>query len=133
MVRKHHIRPARVLQTAQAMIQNPLLRKTPPPIWLDAVMKVTPAEFRTRPYLPQHQPLDTKAKKPRNLYKPTQLIFPEDGLRRTFYRDHPWELARPMMVLEKDGMDARHRDWSTGVRQSGMKLSGEWYVAAAPE
>jgi len=128
MVRQHHIRPARVLQTAQAILDNPVLKNSPAPVWLDAVMKVAPAELRTRPYLPQHQPLDPRAKKPRNLYRPTQLTFPEDELRRTFYRDHPWELARPMMVLERDGMDARRRNWAKGVRQPGMKLSGECVV-----
>ena len=124
MVRQHHIRPARVMQRAHAILQNPMVR-APPPVWLKAVEKVPPAQLRTRPYLPQHQPLDPKARKPRNLYKPTRLTYPEDSLRRTFYRDHPWELARPMMVLEQDGMDARHRDWSKGLRQQGMKLSGE--------
>ncbi|KAK0651622.1 mitochondrial ribosomal protein S25 [Cercophora newfieldiana] len=128
MVRQHHIRPARVLQTAHAVLQNPLLKNIPAPVWVKALEQVTPAEIRTRPYLPQHQPLDPRAKKPRNLYKPTKLTFPEDKLRREFYRDHPWELARPMMVLETNGMDARFRDWSTGVRQPGMKLSGECVV-----
>jgi len=119
-------RPGRVLQAAHAILANPILKSPTAPIWIKAVEKVPPAELHTRPYLPQHQPLNPRARKPRNLYRPTKLVYPEDELRQTFYRDHPWELARPMMLLETNGLDARSRDWSKGVRQPNMKLSGEW-------
>ncbi|KAK3304125.1 mitochondrial ribosomal protein S25, partial [Chaetomium strumarium] len=67
-------------------------------------------------------------RQPRNLFRPTKIVHPEDQLRQEFYRDHPWELARPKLVLELDGQDARYRDWSKGLRQPGMALSGESVV-----
>ncbi|KAK0732685.1 mitochondrial ribosomal protein S25-domain-containing protein [Apiosordaria backusii] len=73
-------------------------------------------------------PRQYNAPPPWNLYRPTKIIHPEDRLREEFYRDHPWELARPMLLIEIDGQDARFRDWSKGLQQPGMKLSGESVV-----
>jgi len=46
-------------------------------------------------------------------------------LRKRFFSDHPWELARPRVVLEKDGRDAEHVDWSKGLQQPGRPTTGE--------
>jgi len=130
MVRK--LRAARVIQaTTELLVSRDHLKGRPRPgipAWYQAVRTIPPAEVLTRPYPAQHRPLNPHQKKPRNLYRPTELVYPEDELRQDFYRDHPWELARPMMVLELDGEDARHRDWSRGLEQPGMRLSGERYV-----
>jgi small subunit ribosomal protein S23 len=132
MVRGRQFRAARVYDTAKALL-TPLVHKdgvterTAPP-WLQAVTHIPPAEVLTRPYPLQHtEPRDRLAggRVPRNLFRPTRIVHPEDELRRDFYRDHPWELARPKLVLELDGQDARYRDWSKGLRQPGMALSGE--------
>lgn len=48
-------------------------------------------------------------------------------MRKTFFTDHPWELARPRMVLENDGKDAEKDDWSK-IIQPHKKLSGESVV-----
>ncbi|KAL2265286.1 hypothetical protein VTJ83DRAFT_6386 [Remersonia thermophila] len=139
---------ARVLQTAEARLTKGGLRiptiradvfapmKNGPetaPAWLKAVAKVAPSETLTRPYPVQHtERRDRKSGRKlhphRNMFRPTRIVHPEDELRRDFFRDHPWELARPRMLLELDGQDARHRDWSKGLRQPGMALSGECVV-----
>lgn len=130
MVRK--LRAARVLQaTTELLATKHTVKGRPPPgvpPWYQAVKSIPPAEVLTRPYPLQHRPHNPRQKKPLNVYRPTELVYPEDELRQDFYRDHPWELARPMMVLELDGEDARQRDWSRGVEQPGMRLSGERYV-----
>lgn len=136
-----NFRAARVLQTAREFAGVQLhipphsgrskfnaspSRNPPPPAWVKAVELVPPSEILTRPIPPQHTPVDNRARRPRKLFQPKKLVYPEDELRRTFFRDHPWELARPRNIFELDGMDSRFVDWSTGVRQPGMQLSGEW-------
>lgn len=64
-------------------------------------------------------------RKPRNIFKPQRIIHPEDELRQTFFKDHPWELARPRIAVELDGKDAQYLDWSTGLQQPGMQVTGE--------
>lgn len=59
------------------------------------------------------------------MYKPARIAYPEDQLRKEFYKDHPWELARPRIIMELDGQDYKYLDWSKGLRQRGMALSGE--------
>lgn len=118
---------ARVYQTAQdhlatSIVPRRLERAAP---WVRAVQHIPPAEVLTRPYPIQHTAPRDRARRPRRLFRPTRIVHPEDRLRQEFYRDHPWELARPKLVLELDGQDARHRDWSKGLRQPGMALSGE--------
>lgn len=127
---------ANVLRTIEQRIANgstPTGRPEPAPAWTKAVAKVTPSETLTRPYPVQHvekrvRTSGHKLHPNRNLFRPTRIVHPEDELRQEFFRDHPWELARPRMLLELDGQDAKRRDWSKGLRQPGMALSGEWYV-----
>ncbi|KAK3941748.1 mitochondrial ribosomal protein S25 [Diplogelasinospora grovesii] len=126
-----HFRPQRVYQTASSFLATNLIpgkAGEAAPAWLKAVESIPPAELLTRPYPIQHTAPNPRAKKPHNIFRPTRITYPEDELRRDFYRDHPWELARPKMVLELDGKDARYRDWSKGLRQPGMPLSGESVV-----
>ncbi|KAK0634943.1 mitochondrial ribosomal protein S25-domain-containing protein [Bombardia bombarda] len=133
MVRGRNLRAARVHQTAEQFVASHIINtkgrlQSPAPPWLSTVGAIPPAEILTRPYPVQHKGLDPRARKPHNLFRPTKIVYPEDQLRRDFYRDHPWELARPRLVLELDGKDARYRDWSKGLRQPGMPLSGECVV-----
>ena len=122
---------ARVYQTAQDQILSSGIpqKLKPSAPWIQAVADIPPAEILTRPYPIQHSERQTARVKPGRqapgIYRPTRIVHPEDELRRDFYRDHPWELARPKLVLELDGQDGRFRDWSKGLRQPGMKLSGE--------
>jgi len=126
-----NFRAARVFQTVQTYTSSNRLTKDfdtkVKPAWFAAVQANPPTEILTRPYPIQHQPLDPNARKAHNMYKPTKIVYPEDELRSTFYRDHPWELARPRLILELDGKDARSRNWKY-LRQPGMALSGECVV-----
>lgn len=58
------------------------------------------------------------------MFKPLPLEYEEDRLRKEFYSDHPWELARPRIVLENDGKDGQRCDWSR-IQQRGRPLNGE--------
>jgi small subunit ribosomal protein S23 len=130
MARGRQFLAARVYDTARAGMSSAIVQsaRANEPMWVKAVQHTPPSEVLTRPYPIQHtEPKDRgrAAQRPRNLFRPTKIVHPEDELRQNFYRDHPWELARPKLVLELDGQDARRRDWSKGLRQPGMALSGE--------
>lgn len=126
MTRGRHFRPAKVFQHGASLAQSFNGSRVAPPAWVKAIQAIPPAEILTRPYPVQHTEPNHAARRPsRRLFQPTQMVYPEDELRRDFFRDHPWELARPRLVLEMDGSDARYRDWSRGIQQPGMKLSGE--------
>ncbi len=135
MGRPHRqFRAARLAQAIKKNLAIPIGRnwkETRPP-WLAVVESIPPAEILTRPVPVQHQPPNLRMTKPRRTYKPQQITYEEDALRRTFFRDHPWELARPRVIVEFDGKDARRFDWSRGLRQPGMPLNGEWCAEPAP-
>jgi small subunit ribosomal protein S23 len=60
------------------------------------------------------------------VFQPVGVRYEEDQLRKEFFRDHPWELARPRIVLETTGKDFEKYDWSK-IQQIGKKLGGERY------
>ncbi|KAJ3116645.1 mitochondrial ribosomal small subunit component [Nowakowskiella sp. JEL0407] len=61
--------------------------------------------------------------------KPLEIRFPEDDLRDRFYKQHPWELHRPVVILETDETlnACTARDWSTiyGGNYSTHGVTGE--------
>jgi small subunit ribosomal protein S23 len=121
------VRAKRVLQTVAKSFRGPMPGKEmPPPAWFKALESIPPSEVFTRPVAIRHSisPLKTG-----NMFKPSRIAYPEDQLRKEFYKDHPWELARPRIIVELDGKDSRYLDWSKGLRQRGMALSGERSVA----
>lgn len=130
MVRKpaqRQFRPARVYQTVTKLMDHRVQPglKIQQPVWYRVVESIPPAEILTRPLPPQHKAPNPRTRKASRLFQPQQLVYEEDTLRRQFYKDHPWELARPRMIIEMDGKDSQRVDWSTGLRQPGMVLSGE--------
>ncbi|KAJ6782210.1 hypothetical protein PWT90_06716 [Aphanocladium album] len=128
-MRGRQIRPARVLQSVQEELKRTVMgsKKTYKPPWLNIVASVPPSETLIRPIPTQHVEFsgNKKIKKPRNIYRPQKIVYLEDTLRTAFYKDHPWELARPRVILESDGKDSQHWDWSKGLRQPGLALTGE--------
>ncbi|KAB5582401.1 mitochondrial ribosomal protein S25-domain-containing protein [Coniochaeta sp. 2T2.1] len=121
-----NVRAKKVFQTVAKSLGGPIGGKDiPPPAWFKALQSIPPSEVLTRPVALRHSgaPLKTS-----NMFKPTRIEYPEDQLRKEFYRDHPWELARPRIIMELDGHDAKYLDWSKGLRQRGMALSGESVV-----
>lgn len=122
------IRPARVAKAVAQEIQHHVLagHAVAEPPWFKIVKAVPPAESLVRTVAVRHRMLDARATKPKKLYRPQRITYIEDALRTSFYKDHPWELARPRIVLESDGKDNRLCDWSKGLRQPGLPLTGEW-------
>ncbi|KAG6094013.1 hypothetical protein E4U30_003744 [Claviceps sp. LM220 group G6] len=123
------IRPARVFKTVTQELTHEVLagHVAAPPPWYQVMSDIPPAESIIRTVNPYHQ-TKRKATKPMDIYRPQNIKYPEDSLRATFYKDHPWELARPRVVIESDGKDARYCDWSKGLRQPGVALTGECVV-----
>ena len=118
------IPPAQIFVRAQPQ-QHPLTRirtkSIPPPPGA--------APLTERDGLPSRIQVDAvkpkKAKrKASRLFQPVQIRYEEDELRKRFFSDHPWELARPRVVLETDGRDAEKVDWSKGLQQ-GRPVNGE--------
>ena len=102
---------------------NRVIEVAPP--WLEVLERIPPAEVLVRTIPVQHHTPRKSLRKPRNTFRPQQLIYEEDELRSTFFRDHPWELARPRVIVESDGKDYQRVDWSRGLRQPGLPVTGE--------
>ncbi|CAK7219403.1 mitochondrial ribosomal small subunit component [Sporothrix curviconia] len=128
MVRQ--FRATRIADVVNKRIRSPYRKNEWPiaPAWFKAVEAIPPAEILTRTIPVAHQAPNPHMHKPRQTYRPQKITYEEDGLRKTFFRDHPWELARPRVILETDGKDAQRYDWSKGIMQPGLPLCGECVV-----
>lgn len=120
------------------------------PVWLDVVGQVPPAQILTRQQPIRHPiaqirtrtlpggkteqhvieapPKKSKSTKRSRLFAPVEIKYEEDQLRKQFFQDHPWELARPRMVLETTGNQHANSDYSKGLQQPMVPLSGESVV-----
>ena len=127
------------------------------PVWLEVVADIPPAQIFTRQQPVQHPltKIRTKTISPANsnpklpprtstevttikptrskkrasqVFQPVPIRYEEDELRKQFYSDHPWELARPRVVLETSGDNYTHRDYSRNVRSPNAQLNGESVV-----
>ncbi|XXG97794.1 hypothetical protein Hte_004107 [Hypoxylon texense] len=127
---QRQVLPGKVYQTVTTLMNHRIWPtvKVQQPVWYKVVESIPPAEMLIRPFPPQHKKPNPRTRRPSRLFQPQQLVYEEDELRRTFYRDHPWELARPRMIIEMDGKDAQRYDWSKGLIQPGMPLCGESVV-----
>jgi small subunit ribosomal protein S23 len=120
-----NLKPSRVYQTATLLLESKSIEHPPP--WYHTIGSLPPGEMLTRTQPPQHQvppSRSSKVRKPSKLFRPQLIEHEEDRLRREFYGDHPWELARPRVLLENDGKDGQRCDWSR-IEQPGRQLSGE--------
>ncbi|PGH27496.1 hypothetical protein AJ80_00737 [Polytolypa hystricis UAMH7299] len=146
---RYNFSALKVRQTAIAQVANGKIRQTP--CWVDIMADIPPATIFVRDQTKDHpmirqrvktipeetQPQvvieseptrrPTKSKKMSRMFQPVPIRYEEDQLRKEFFRDHPWELARPRVVLENDGKDYRRYDWST-LQQPGKNLDGESVV-----
>lgn len=125
---RRQIRPSQVYQTVTTQMNHRIFKDFPvqQPVWYKVIESIPPSETVIRPLPPQHRTPNPRVRRASRMFQPQQLVYEEDGLRQQFYRDHPWELARPRMIIETDGKDAQRYDWSKGLRQPGMPLCGEW-------
>lgn len=123
---RYDFRPLRVHHAATQLLASAKISSKPP--WYDAVSSIAPSETIVRTQPLQHQDRSrlrqAKIKKPSKLFRPQRISYEEDTLRMEFFGDHPWELARPRVVLEDDGRDAEKCDWSK-LEQATRPPSGE--------
>ncbi|KAL6706098.1 mitochondrial ribosomal small subunit component [Coniothyrium glycines] len=120
---RYDFRALRVRQTARALFDSKRIPALPQ--WYDAIGHIPPGETLARPVL--RKPKVRHGRKASQLFKPLPIVYPEDQLRADFFGDHPWELARPRLVVENSGNDAKDYDWST-ITQPGKQLDGESVV-----
>lgn len=127
---RYDFRPLRVHQTATQLLNTERITKTP--AWYNVVGSITPAQtlVRTQPLPHQHRKGRLRTKKSSKLFQPQTIRYEEDALRKEFFKDHPWELARPRLVIENDGKDSQRTDWSR-IEQPHKALSGERWVLPA--
>lgn len=119
-----NLKPSRVYQTASALLESQSISQIPP--WYTTIGSVPPSAILTRTQPVQHRDNNgrPRTRKASKLFKPQAIVYEEDRLRQEFFRDHPWELARPRIVLESDGRDGQRCDWSK-MEQPGRALTGE--------
>lgn len=144
---KYNLTALRVRQTA--LNQKACGKISKLPKWVDVVGDIPPATVLVRNQPIQHQLVRQRVKtlpdyeepqvvyeieekrpakkKPSRLFQPVEIKYEEDQLRKEFFRDHPWELARPRIVLETTGKDFQKYDWSS-IQQPGKRLDGERFV-----
>lgn len=81
---------------------------TYPPPWLSTIQTTPPSEKLVRPALQRSRRV---GRKPSRMFQPVPVSYQEDKLRWEYFNDHPWELARPRVVLEGDGRDMERWNW----------------------
>lgn len=141
---KYNLTALRVRQTALRQVASDKIDSMPR--WIDVVGEIPPAQVVVRQQPIQHEYVRQRVrlvknkpevyherinqkrtnpnKKPSKMFQPAEIKYEEDQLRKEFFRDHPWELARPRIVLETTGKDFEKYNWNQ-LQQPGKKLSGE--------
>jgi len=122
------IPPAQVLVRNQPQ-QHPLTKirtKSIPPPTLPSYLPAH-SEPATRLEVTVENPSvhKKKGKKASRMFQPIEIRYEEDALRKQFFSDHPWELARPRVLVETDRQDAEQVDWSKGLKQPNRGVSAE--------
>ena len=117
---RYDFRALRVRQAAKALVDAGMNKHLP--LWYNTVGNIPPSDALARPVLRAPRPKGNR--KPSRMFQPMPIVYPEDHLRKDFFGDHPWELARPRIILEDSGNDAQNWDWSK-IQQPGKALDGE--------
>ncbi|EMC97491.1 hypothetical protein BAUCODRAFT_88360 [Baudoinia panamericana UAMH 10762] len=112
---RYDFAPQRVHTYASQILHNSINGFAPQPPWFEVMGTVPPAERLTRPAMQRTQ---RPGKKASRLFQPLRLQYEEDRLRWEYFNDHPWELARPRVILEGDGRDNERWDWSVPLDHS---------------
>lgn len=123
------------------MAQPPGFQTMPEPPWFQVMTDYPPSQALVRPHTQRESDSNVNSerararnlpppkvhrrfKKPSKMFMPLPINYEEDRLRREFYGDHPWELARPRVILENDGLDYQRWDWSRSFEES-RPVTGE--------
>src|ERR1700730_9655382 len=116
--------PLTVARTTKLFMDKGLIKNEP--VWYQPVLDTPPmTDFsrkpaRTNEPRPWNRPVDIREMQQMNK-------GPNNIIRTRFYKEHPWELARPRIVVEEDGADYVRQDWSK-MQQYGKPLDGERYI-----
>ena len=126
---RYDFRALRVYQNTSLLMKTKPMKAQAP--WFQIIGDVPPSQTIVRTQPVQHQEARTprKYRKPSRMFQPQHITYEEDRLRRDFFGDHPWELARPRVMLEDDGKDYQKWDWSQ-AHQHGRRADGEKYEPA---
>jgi small subunit ribosomal protein S23 len=113
--------PLTVAKTVNRLLETGLLKTEP--VWYQPVVHTPPMLNFSR------KPAQTHHPRPRTIPNDIRKIQKIQGglemyLRKKFYKEHPWELARPRVAVEEDGADYVRQDWSK-MPQVGKPLDGE--------
>ncbi|KAG5513785.1 hypothetical protein PMAC_000823 [Pneumocystis sp. 'macacae'] len=114
------LRPLQVHTIISQLLKANHIKKEPK--WFRPVIETPPSFNLLKRFPPQFIQI-TKSLKPKVL-RPQNIRYPEDRLRKRFFKDHPWELARPRNLIEYNGKDAENYDWSK-LNQQTKSLDGE--------
>ena len=116
--------PLRIASQARRLMEQGIMRTEP--VWYQPVLNTPPTtDYSRKPSQPhqgrpRNRPSDIR--KIQTIQKGWEVHF-----RRKFYKQHPWELARPKVVVEEDGADYIRLDWSK-LEQIGKPLDGERFL-----
>ncbi|KAK6535105.1 mitochondrial ribosomal small subunit component [Orbilia ellipsospora] len=122
-------KPLRIYKETVQLLNSGIIQKEPP--WYRVVAAVPPSTVLVRTAPVKFDPVQKEghqqakiSKKSKRFFRPEHIRYVEDDLRKTFFADHPWELARPRILVENDGRDGLRYDWSK-LQQLGKPLDGE--------
>ncbi|KAK9460368.1 mitochondrial 37S ribosomal protein mS23 [Lipomyces oligophaga] len=102
------------------------------PAWFKPILE-SPPVLDIRPSITSEelqriqQTTRKKELKAKDLFKPKKIVYPEDAVRKAFFEHHPWELARPKLLIEEDALEFTRDDWSK-LEQDRRPLEGESVV-----
>jgi small subunit ribosomal protein S23 len=113
--------PLAVASQAHKLVKAHILPRAP--LWYQPVIDTPPmADLARRPAQAHQGRVDNKPADIREI----QAINRGHAVyfRKRFYKEHPWELARPKILVEEDGADYVRQDWSR-MEQFAKPLDGE--------
>ena len=126
---RHDLRPLHVHRLASHWLKvEPTRTRRNIAPWYDVIGSIPPSEalVRTQPIQHSERSRRPRTKKASKLFQPQTISYEEDRLRREFFGDHPWELARPRMVIEDGSRKESKEDWSQ-IRTPDRTFNGEKY------
>jgi small subunit ribosomal protein S23 len=115
--------PLSIAKQAKQLMDVGLLKTEP--IWYQPILTTPPMTDLSR------KPAQEHFLRPWNRANDNRRIQPisqglAEQVRTRFYKEHPWELARPRVVVEEDGADYVREEWSS-MEQVAKPLDGERY------
>ncbi|KAF7721736.1 mitochondrial ribosomal small subunit component [Apophysomyces ossiformis] len=148
--------PTALARNVSNLIKGNLIKE--PPLWLPVLQAIPPGPSIIRSQNPEvnisaqtalekewtvkdtltparHKQKHLKTRAPR----PRAIVYPEDRLRKQFYKDHPFELAKPKILVEDDsglnrtdfsqlllpGMDPNEIDGETVIKYQLHLMTNE--------